>query len=76
MNNMKQTLKITSIGTEVNAILTTEWEEPGTWSERDRVVWGLIPRRSRKALSFFSMVEAQNFADEIGATFIGMEMQQ
>ena len=72
MENIKQTLKIESIGTQVTASLLTEWDVPGQWFEKGRLLSGLVGKSSTKTLSFFSVVEAQNLADEVGAEFVGL----
>lgn len=73
MENITKTLKITRISrNEIGAVLKTEWDVRGSWFERGRQVWGLVPKNSKEAMSFFSVVEAQNFADEIGASFVGL----
>lgn len=73
MENTKQTLKIMGIGQNVNATLTTEWNVPGSWFECGRLVSGVIGKKSHKSMEFFSVIDAQNFANEIGAEFVGLQ---
>ena len=73
MENVKRTLKINRIGGQnVWATLKTEWDVKGEWFERGRLMSGLIGKSSRETVSFFSVVEAQNYADKVGARFFGM----
>lgn len=54
----------------VHGTLTVVWDRPSTWHEDGKLMFGVVEESDTKYQNWFSVIDAQNFADEIGAEFV------
>jgi hypothetical protein len=56
----------------VSGTLTITWDRPGAWYEDGKMMFGVVEETDVQTKSWFSVVDAQNFADQIGAEFVNL----
>jgi len=77
MNTVQQNLRRVVIVDAIDrdglyGVSRTIWDQPGIWREDGKLFSGLVEKSSDIRLKWFSMVEAQNYADAINAEFTNL----
>jgi hypothetical protein len=70
--SLKQVVTVDSFSmwSGVKGTLTITWDRPGAWYEDGKMMFGVVEEKDIQPQRWFSVIDAQNFADQIGAEFV------